>query len=147
MFRQTRRLLLLGGLVAVLAGSIGFGGASLAAFSGPSAVPTRLEPPALGKYFFGQQRLSRAELILTIGGVTHDFRVDQGRVRAVTADSLRLKERAEGQIVTIPVSPTAVIRVNGRPATLAQIRPGYVALTIRDGVDAPADAVRAVGIR
>jgi hypothetical protein len=140
-------LLLLGALVAVLAASIGFGGASLAAFSGPSAVPTRLEPPALGKFFFGGQRLSRAELILTMGGVVHDFRVDQGRVRAVATDSLKIKERADGTIVTIPVSPTAVIRVNGRPATLAQIRPGYFALTIRDGVDQPADAVKAVGVR
>jgi hypothetical protein len=67
-------------------------------------------------------------------------------VRAVTAGSLKLKER-DGTIVVIPVASGAMIRVNGRVATLAQIRVGYLALTIRDGATAAATAVRANAVR
>ena len=102
----------------------------------------RLDRPALGNVFFSQ-RFARAELVVVVGGVPRSIRVDRGRVRAVAAGSLTLLER-DGTLVTIPVSPTATIRVNGRPAALAEIRRGALVLTARDG-DAPANAVEAVG--
>jgi hypothetical protein len=118
----------------------GFGAAALKA-----TLPARLGSGALGKFFFGPQMV-RSEVVMKIGPDLHDYRIDQGRVRAVTASSLKLKER-DGTVVVIPVASGAMIRVNGRVATLAQVRVGYLALTIRDGATAAATAVRANAVR
>jgi hypothetical protein len=97
-------------------------------------------PASLGAYFFGP-KLVRAEVVLQDGGVLHDYRVDRGRIRAVGASSLTLLER-DGTLVTVPVSPTAEVRLGGRAVPLQRLRRGFVAITIRDG-DQPAQTVQA----
>src|SRR5437870_7340400 len=72
---------------------------------------------------------SHAEINVTgPNGQPHTLIYDRGRVQAVTASSLTLKER-DGVIVTIQVAPTASVRVNGQRGTLAQILPGSFART------------------
>jgi hypothetical protein len=68
-----------------------------------------------------------------------------GRVRMVGPASLTLRVPGSG-LVTVQVAPNAVIRVNGRPGTLAQIQPGYRATTMSAN-GAPARRVQATGPR
>lgn len=103
-------------------------------------------PPKLTDYFFGPKMI-RAEVVLKgSDGVLHDFLFDQGRVKAVTASSITLVERASPGVVTIQVSPTAKVKLNGRLSALSALRRGMQATTIHDG-SAPADTVFATGRR
>lgn len=97
-------------------------------------------PRSLGAYFFGSG-LVRAEIVMRVNGQTVDYLVDRGRVRAKTRTSLTLRER-DNTIVTIQIAPDATILVNGRVATLTQVRRGMVATMIRENSDA-ATEVRA----
>jgi hypothetical protein len=99
-------------------------------------------PRSLANYFFGPGMI-RAEVLVQDGSVTHDYRLDQGRIRAVlpAKNTLRLLER-DGRLVVIEVSPTARIEMDGRPVTLAQLRRGVRAIVVREG-DLPAEAVLA----
>jgi hypothetical protein len=91
-------------------------------------------------FFFGNHMV-RAEVISKVGPVTHDFRLDRGTVKSVTANSITLKEKT-GDIVTIPVAITADVRLKNRPAVLLQLKRRMPALVIRDGADTPAGWVR-----
>jgi len=106
------------------------------------AQPGLALPGSLAGYFFGPKMI-RAEVILKDAGVLHDYRLDRGRVRAVSAGSLTLLER-DGTLVVVPVAPDADVRLNGRVVPLSALRRGMVAMTVRDG-GAPASTVRAVG--
>jgi hypothetical protein len=99
-------------------------------------------PGPLGNYFFGP-KLVRAEVLVSDGGVLHDYRVDRGVIRLKAPGSLTLRER-DGTLAPIAVSPAAAIFVNGRPTTFQALRRGMIATVIRDG-DAPAIEVRATG--
>jgi hypothetical protein len=99
-------------------------------------------PRSLPAFFFGPG-LVRAEIVMLQDGVVRDYLVDRGRVRAKTRTSLTLRER-DGTMVTIPVAIEATILVNGRVATIAQIRRGMVVTTVREG-DGGAIDVRATG--
>ena len=46
-------------------------------------------PDGLANYFFGANMV-RAEVVLKAGGVLHDYRIDRGRIRAVTPRSWAL---------------------------------------------------------
>ena len=102
----------------------------------PGAVPCK--PPT--GYFFGQN-LVRADIAVVAQGSLHLFRIERGRVKAVGVDSITVRER-DGSSVDIPVSPTAIVRINGRPGTLGALRRRHVVTTIRDG-DNPASCVLA----
>jgi hypothetical protein len=94
-------------------------------------------------YLFGP-RMFRSEIALqTADGVTHDFRLDQGRIRQVTPVALVLRE-ADGTTATIPVSLSARVKLNAQNATYLQLRKGMIATTMRDG-DKPAEQVWASG--
>ena len=88
-------------------------------------------PNSLGSFFFGP-KLVRAEVITNEGGTIHDYRVDRGRIRAVTQTSLTLAER-DGTLVTVPVSSTADVRLGGISVPLTRLRRGFTAVTVRDG--------------
>jgi hypothetical protein len=91
-------------------------------------------PGSLGSFFFGP-KLVRAEVITNEGGTIHDYRVDRGRIRAVAPGSLTLFER-DGTLVTVPISATADIRLDGVTVPLTRLRRTFVATTVRDGADA-----------
>ena len=104
---------------------------------GPS-LPFRIDRPTLGNVFFAQ-RFARAELVLAASGGPQPVRIDAGRIRSTGGGALTLVER-DGTVVTIPVSPSAAIRVGARPASYADLRRGQLALTARVA-EAPAEAV------
>jgi hypothetical protein len=95
---------------------------------------SRTDVPAVQvapSFFFGA-RMARAEAIVVIGGVSHDFQVDRGRVTAKTSSSLTLRER-DGTSHTIAIAPTAQITLGGRPVQLRAIKRTFLVITVRDG--------------
>jgi hypothetical protein len=62
--------------------------------------------------------------------VSHTLIYDRGRVQSVSPTAVVLKER-DGSVVSVPVSAATNVRVNGQPATLAQVKRRYQATTIR----------------
>ena len=75
--------------------------------------------------------------------IAADRVVERGIVQSVDRSALVLRA-LDGAELTVPVGPATRVRVNGRPATLADIRPGFVAEAVRSG-DRPATSVRAFG--
>lgn len=86
---------------------------------------------SLGSFFFGP-KLIRAEVITNEGGTIHDYRVDRGKIRAVTSSSLTLFER-DGTTVSVPVAATADVTLGGLSVPLNRLRRGFTATTVRDG--------------
>jgi hypothetical protein len=84
-----------------------------------------------------------AWLVVASPALGADRIVDRGIVQSVTPSSLVLRG-LDGVDVEIPLAPSTRFRLNGLPATLAEIRPGFVAETVRHGSDA-AVRVRAFG--
>jgi hypothetical protein len=87
-------------------------------------------PASLGRYFFGP-RMVRAEIVVKDAGVLHDFRVDRGRIRAISGSTLTLAER-DGTVVSVPVSPSAQVTINGIPSSFSALRRRMTATAIRD---------------
>ena len=87
-------------------------------------------PTSLGSYFFGP-KMVRAEVVVKDAGVVHDFRVDRGRIRAISGTTLTLAER-DGTVVPVPVSPSAQVTINGSPSSFSALRKRMLATTIRD---------------
>jgi hypothetical protein len=74
--------------------------------------------------------------------VPHTLVYDRGRVIAVTASSLTLRE-SDGSVWVINVSPTAELTIDGEPAALAQVRRLETATTLSiDGGPATKVTVR-----
>jgi hypothetical protein len=97
-------------------------------------------PVPVTNLLLGSQ-LVRGEIGVASGDPTapHDFLLDYGRIRQVGPLTVTLKER-DGTIVTINVSPTARVKLNGQNASFLDLRKGMMALTMHDG-DKPADQV------
>jgi hypothetical protein len=63
-----------------------------------------------------------ATINVRIRGAAHTLVYDRGRVTAVGTSSYTVRE-PDGSSVTINVGPATVIKIDGQPGTLAQIRP------------------------
>jgi hypothetical protein len=87
-------------------------------------------------------KLIRGELAVK-DTVLHDYRLDRGRITQVAVTTLTLHE-ADGTDVTVAVSPTARVKVNGQNAIFVQLHRGMMAVTMHDG-DKPADQIYATG--
>jgi hypothetical protein len=96
-------------------------------------------PEATIAFLLGPKMLRGEIGLRSADGVVHDYLLDQGRVRQVNPYVLTLRE-ADGQMVTINVTATAHVKLNGKNASFAQLRKGMMATTMRDG-DKPADQV------
>ncbi len=70
--------------------------------------------------------------------------VDKGVIVAVSPTSLVLRTGAG--LVTITIGPSTSIQLNGRSATLADLRPGYAAEVAHRGSE-PALTIRARGAK
>jgi hypothetical protein len=90
-------------------------------------VPVQVTP----SFFFGP-RMARAEAIVVIGGVAHDFQVDRGRLTAKTTSSVTLRER-DGTSHTIAIAPTAQITLGTQAVQLKRLKRGFLVTTVRDG--------------
>jgi|GEM_PF-2822790 len=97
-------------------------------------------PGSLAAWLLGP-KMVKAEIVVKDGGTTYDYRIDQGKVRAVSSTSVTLYERT-GDVVTIPVSPGARITLGGKTVLLMALKKGMRAQTVRNG-GAPADTVQA----
>ena len=99
-------------------------------------------PSSFLGYLLGP-KMVRGEIVVKDGSTLHDYRVDQGRLRAVVVGSsvLSLYER-DGQLVTVPVAPGARITLGGRLVPLSALKRGMRAITVRDG-KAAAETVQA----
>ena len=122
-------------IVALLAGLLLALNVVLAVAQSSSGFPLTFASKLLGP------NMVRAEIVWKSGNVLHDYLLDSGRIRTVTASSITLAEK-DGKIVTVPVSPTARVTLNGAAVPLASLRRGGRATTIRDG-NVPADTVEA----
>lgn len=98
--------------------------------------PASTVPQLLGN------KLLRGEIFLQ-DTAQHDYRLDRGRIKQVGLTNLVLHE-GDGTDVTIDVSPTAHVRLNGQNGSFLQLRKGMMATTIRDG-DKPAEQIFATG--
>jgi hypothetical protein len=74
----------------------------------------------------------RAEILWRSGGVQHDYLLDNGRVRNVSAGSLTIVEK-DGKVVTVTVAADAEVTFKGSPVLLTSLRRGVRAVTYRDG--------------
>ena len=97
-------------------------------------------PHSLTSYLLGA-KMVKAEIVVKDKGGTHDYRIDQGKIRAVGSASITLFERT-GELVTIPVSPGARITIGGRTVSLAALKRGMRAQTLREGTG-PAVTIQA----
>jgi hypothetical protein len=85
---------------------------------------------------------SHAEINVIVKGTPHTLVYDRGRVLAVSATSLTLREQ-DGSVQTISVSASSQVTIAGQPASLSQIRLREIAITLRiDGADATRVTVR-----
>ena len=83
---------------------------------------------------------THAEINYAVGRVPHTLILDRGRVAAVSATSLTLREQ-DGSTVQIGLSTSTQVTVNGQPGQLSDIRRFANAVTQRiDG--GPATQVR-----
>ena len=72
---------------------------------------------------------SHATVNVVIRRVPHTFTYDHGRVVAVSSTSLTLRE-PDGSIVTIAVDSNTRVKIDGRPATIDQVRRLEMATTV-----------------
>ena len=97
-------------------------------------------PVSLAGYLLGP-KMVKAEIVLKQGKTTYDYRIDQGKIRAVSSTSVTLWERT-GEVVTISVSPGARVTLGGKTVLLTALKKGMRVWTVRNG-SAPADTVQA----
>jgi len=69
--------------------------------------------------------------------------IDRGVVQSVSPGRIVLRE-LDGSTVAITIGATTRVLLNGLPATITDIRPGFVAAVAHDGT-APARVIRAFG--
>jgi len=86
-------------------------GAVALAFAAASSATAARRPPTFpriaGSWF-------HVELNMTIAGKPHTLILDRGRIRRATALAVTVHER-DGNNVDIPLAPTTVVQLNGRP--------------------------------
>jgi hypothetical protein len=107
-----------------------------AAFAGGGNAPPPF--PKLGGF-------THAEINVRIHKQPHTLILDLGRIVTVSPTDIVLVE-SDGSTWTIPISPTTLITLNGRPALASELRRRLIVETMRiDG--GAAVRVRAVGLR
>jgi len=130
-------------LVACLAALLLAGIAGASAFPKPKPTPPGQAKDVLANYF--GRNMARAEAIVVLQGVVHDFRIDRGRIQSVGAGQIVLRE-LDGTIQQIPVAAVAHVTVEGQPVSPAALSRGLYATAIRDGNN-PASVVQATFLR
>ena len=69
--------------------------------------------------------------------------IDRGVVQSISPGRIVLRE-LDGSTITITIGARTRVLLNGLPATVADIRPGFVAAVAHDGTE-PARVIRAFG--
>ena len=97
-------------------------------------------PGSLAAYLLGP-KMVKAEVVIKDGKTTYDYRIDQGKIRAVSSTTVTVYERT-GDVVVVPVSPGARVTLGGKTVLLTALKKGMRVQTVRNG-SAPADIVQA----
>jgi hypothetical protein len=82
-------------------------------------------------------------LVGTAGAGVHELQIDRGIVQSVSGTQIVLRE-LDGSSVSLTVNATTRVLLNGSPAQLTDIEPGFVAAVAHNG-PRPARFVRAFG--
>lgn len=138
MWTKTSRI-----VVACLAALLLAGIAGAAAFPKPKPTPPAQAKEVLAPYF--GRNMARAEAIVVLQGVVHDFRIDRGRIQSVTPSQIVLRE-LDGSVQQIPVAADAHVSIQGQAAPPSLLSRGLYATVIRDGNN-PATIVQATFLR
>jgi hypothetical protein len=94
---------------------------------------------AVQNQLFGSNMV-RAEVVVQQADGPHDVRADRGKIVTVSSVSLTLKEK-DNSLVTLAVSPTVSVTLNGTTRQIRALRPGYrVQWALRDG-DGPVSRI------
>jgi hypothetical protein len=91
-------------------------------------------PGSLKAYLLGP-KMVKSEIVVKDGSGLHDYRLDQGKIRSIGPSSLTLLERT-GEVVPIPVGPGTHVTLGGKTVSLATLRRGMWATTMREGGNA-----------
>jgi hypothetical protein len=73
---------------------------------------------------------SHAEINVTIKKVPHTLIVDRGKIAEITTTQLILREGA-GVMTVIPLNPQTLVTVDGRRATISDLRRRMTVTTLR----------------
>ena len=102
-------------LLAVAASILSLAGAAAAAPRPPAAQPGVPNFPKVpGKW-------SHVDINLTIRRQPHTITLDRGRIIQISTTQLTLRE-PDGTQPVIPLTPTAIVMILGRPATIYDLR-------------------------
>ena len=101
-------------------------------------------PRATAIYLLGGKMIRSEIAIKSSDGVVHDFRVDRGRLTRRYAGGMLIFAERDGTKASVKVASSARVLLNGKPASLRNLRAGMQVAVPRDG-DHPADIVYASG--
>ena len=73
---------------------------------------------------------THAEVNVTVRGTSHTLIYDRGRVQSVSAAAVVLRE-LDGSVVTVTLSSSTRVFVDGSRAGIAAVQPGMRAQTVR----------------
>jgi hypothetical protein len=73
---------------------------------------------------------SHIDINRKIGGKWHTLTLDRGRIIQVTGTQLNLRE-PDGTVAQIPLTPSAIVRINSFPGSIYQLRRGMNTMTMR----------------
>ena len=107
----------------------------------PPRAAGRIAPPVVGRRHPVLEHLAHGDLTVVIAGQTLQLRVDHGRITGMSEGVLSLSE-ADGSNANVPVDGATRVFVDGRQATLADLKTGYVAFAVAEA-GKPAHAIRA----
>jgi hypothetical protein len=100
-------------------------------------------PRAIINQFFGPS-LVRAEVIVSNGAGTQDWRIDRGMITAVSGTTVTLLER-DNTSVTLQLDPNARVQGPARVASVAQLR-RRLRIVVYRLADQPATMVQVEGV-
>jgi len=98
---------------------------------------------SINPQFFGPRMVRAEVLLLGVGGVVQDYRLDRGVVVSAASGTLTVRE-SDGSTVPLPVDPAAQVQGGGRRVTAATLRKGTRVVVYRSA-NAPAELVQVEG--
>ena len=107
----------------------------------PGQAPGRFAQPAVGRRHPILEHLAHGDLTVVIGGQTLQLRVDHGRITGASGGVVSLSE-ADGSNADVPVDGATLVFIDGRQATLSDLKTGYTAFAVAEA-GKPAHAIRA----
>ncbi|MHB8469968.1 MAG: hypothetical protein ACYDCH_09470 [Gaiellaceae bacterium] len=101
-------------------------------------------PKGLINDFFGARMIRAEVLVLAPDGSTQDYFIDQGQIMQVSFGTITLRER-NGDIRSIPTSPSATVHLGQRIVPWRRLRPGLQVTVFHIG-SAPASTIDVNGL-